>query len=706
MKKVYLHSLLFIGLIVLIRCTESKPIERFSLVTRHNIYNSVIDSLSPLSVGNGNFAFTVDATGLQTFPEFYSKGIPLGTMSNWGWHTGENPENYFLPDVYKTYMVHGREIDYVHQYRAGEDEHKVAASDWLRANPHRIHLGMIGLQILKNDGSEIAVEDINNNMQSLYLWTGVIESDFKIEGSTVNVLTTCHPNRDLISAKIVSELIKDKRLNIRLHFPLGTSSPAGYDFGSPDKHTTSIISENDSMTLFSRSQDSDTYYVTVYHSTGKIRQSGAHMYIIEPDPADSSFEFSCQFSKTIPDDGFCDFPAVQKASLESWENYWNSGGAVDFSGCTDPRAFELERRVILSQYLTRIQCSGYLPPAETGLTYNSWFGKFHLEMHWWHTVHFALWHHEEILVRQMEYYSRIKENARETARHQGYKGTRWPKMTDPEGRESPSMVGTYLIWQQPHPIFYAELLYQNSEDQKAILVKYSDIVFETADFMGSYMWLDTAQSRYVLGPVLIPAQESLSRETTINPAFELVYWYWGLRTAQEWKKRLGLKEDPLWNDIIKKISLLAVKDGLYLCSEDTEDSYSNQRYLSDHPIVAGINGVLPETKLVDNRILGNSLDTIVKKWNWESTWGWDFPMLAMSAAAIGRGEQAVDFLLMDAPKNRYLVNGHNYQDARLAIYLPGNGGLLTAIARMCVSDQFPHNGKWDVKWENLNKYPK
>lgn len=67
-------------------------------------------------------------------------------------------------------------------------------------------------------------------------------------------------------------------------------------------------------------------------------------------------------------------------------------------------------------------------------------------------------------------------------------------------------------------------------------------------------------------------------------------------------------------------------------------------------------------------------------------------------------EQSVDFLFMDAPKNRYLPNGHNFQDAtRLMIYLPGNGGLLTAVANMCTSKTFPKNGKWNVKWENLNR---
>jgi protein-glucosylgalactosylhydroxylysine glucosidase len=704
MKNPCVNILFFIIILVLFSCNEVIHIDRFALVTRHNVHNSEIDSLNVFSVGNGRFTYTADVTGLQTFPEFYSRGISLGTMSEWGWHTGLNPENYNLSDVYRTYRVHGRDVDYVHQFKAGDGERKAAATSWLRANPHRIHLGMIGLQLFTKDGKEAVIGNIENNIQSLYLWTGAIESTFTVDGTPVRVLTVCHPDQDMISARIESKMIGEGRLKLKINFPFGTSDPNGYDFNSPEKHITKIITSNAGETIFERSQDKDKYYVKLLHKGSVVKQAAQHLFIIEPDPADSTFEFSCSFSKDMNDIEPVDFDATQEATRLSWEKFWMEGGAVDFSECTDPRAFELERRVILSQYLTRIQCSGSFPPAETGLTYNSWFGKFHLEMHWWHAVHFALWNHADVLERQMKFYSDILQNARQTAIHQGYKGTRWPKMTDREGRESPSNVGTYLIWQQPHPIFFAELLYRNAKNKKEVLDKYKDIVFETADFMASYAWYDSAAGKYTLGPVLIPAQESLNKETTINPAFETVYWYWGLKTAAEWKSRLGLKADPLWLDITRKISPLAVKDGLYLCSEDTKDSYTNPRYMSDHPIVSGIYGVMPRTKLVDNRILGNSLDTIMKKWNWRSTWGWDFPMLAMSAAAIGRSEQAIDFIMMDAPKNRYLINGHNYQDARLAIYLPGNGGLLTAVAKMCVSDQFPHNGKWKVKWENLGKY--
>ena len=47
------------------------PIDRLALVRRHNPVIRKADALEPLSVGNGAFAFSVDVTGLQTFPDFY-----------------------------------------------------------------------------------------------------------------------------------------------------------------------------------------------------------------------------------------------------------------------------------------------------------------------------------------------------------------------------------------------------------------------------------------------------------------------------------------------------------------------------------------------------------------------------------------------------------------------------------------------------------
>ncbi len=47
-------------------------------------------------VGNGNFAFTADITGLQTFQEQYSPLVPLMIEAQWGWHSFPNPSGFTL----------------------------------------------------------------------------------------------------------------------------------------------------------------------------------------------------------------------------------------------------------------------------------------------------------------------------------------------------------------------------------------------------------------------------------------------------------------------------------------------------------------------------------------------------------------------------------------------------------------------------------
>ena len=130
-----------------------------------------------------------------------------------------------------------------------------------------------------------------------------------------------------------------------------------------------------------------------------------------------------------------------------------------------------------------------MPPQETGETFNSWFGKPHLEMHWWHAAHFALWNRAPMLERSLPWYTTILPEARAIARRQGYRGVRWPKMVDPAGHDSPSGVGPFLIWQQPHPIYLSELVYRAHPD-RATLDRHREVVFESAEFMASYPFWD------------------------------------------------------------------------------------------------------------------------------------------------------------------------------------------------------------------------
>jgi hypothetical protein len=362
---------------------------------------------------------------------------------------------------------------------------------------------------------------------------------------------------------------------------------------------------------------------------------------------------------------------VLEASGEAWGKFWSGGGAVEIE--TSP---ELERRVVLSEYLTAIQCSGSRPPQETGLTCNSWYGKFHLEMHWWHAAHFALWGRTALLERSLAWYASILPKARETAGRQGYRGARWPKMVGPEGRDSPSPIGPLLIWQQPHIIAMAELC-RRENPARTTLERYRDVVFESAEFMSSYaVWRD---GRFVLGPPVIPAQENHPAIETWNPTFELEYWAQALGVAQEWRRALGLGPNEQWERVRVGLARLPVKDGVYLAHENCPQTFTERN--RDHPSMLGALGVLRGSK-VDSATMKRTLERVFATWKWDDTWGWDYPMVAMTAARLEEPRRAIDALMMKSPKNEWLINGHNYQRANLPLYLPGNGGLLAAVALM------------------------
>lgn len=691
-----------------IAASSDRKINRHALVTRHNITLTKADSLTPLSVGNGEFAFTADITGLQTFAEYRDKGMPLRTLSQWGWHSLPNPEGYTLSDVLESYDVAGRSVPYASDgnYPRGYSP----SATWLRSNPHRLDLGRIGLRLSKPDGSLAHIEDLTKTTQTLDLWTGSLNSQFEFDGHPVSVRTVCHPARDTLAIRVESPLIELGRLSVRLAFPYGSTDwRNSADWTSPNRHQTqSHIGNGEAK--FTRILDSDRYYVRLLSPTkGRIEAVSQHEYEIR-QPNGQVLEVVFAFSPKMNAEPVPDFEKVRAAAESHWRNFWNKGAAIDFSQCTDARAPELERRVILSQYLTAINCSGSYPPQETGLVCNSWHGKFHLEMHWWHAVHFALWDRLELLEKSLSWYQSILPAARATAQMQGYKGVRWPKMTSPDGRESPSSVGVFLIWQQPHPIYYAELCYRTRKNRQT-LEQYRELVFETAEFMASYAEWDPKNQRYVLGPALIPAQESYGRDrrTNLNPTFELAYWHWALEAAQQWRQRLGMERDPKWDDVISKLSRPHIREGVYTAIET--EPFTIYR---DHPSMVAAFGFLPRTPLIEPDIMKRTYDHVLENWDWPSTWGWDYPMLAMTAARLGEPEKAVDALFIESPKNRYLANGHNYQSLRLPLYLPGNGGLLTAVAMMTAgwdgcpprpSPGFPDNGKWNIRWEGLRPLP-
>jgi hypothetical protein len=647
-------------------------------VARHSPRYRSLNPGAPLSVGNGEFCFTADVTGLQTFPDAHpggsegdiSPGTLLGTMAQWGWHSTPAP-SYDLRESQRMYDTpHGR-VPYVDLTTTSAIHNQYGATpaeEWLRNNPHRLDLGRIGLWtpgILADVGS---IDDID---QHLDLLTGILTSKFRLGSRSFTVNTAAHPRRDAVA--ILIETDDDERVGIRIRFSYGSEAWGNAaDWSRPDHHQSEAVTAADGW-LVDRQVDDTTYQARITAGSATLDRVGDHEYVVS---ARGSLAVTVEFTSNRARSEPLQAAVVHKNSTLHWNRFWSTGAAIDFSASTDPRAVELERRVVLSQYLTAIQCAGSTPPAETGLTANSWRGKFHLEMHWWHAAHFALWDRVELLERSLPWYESILDRSRATAREQGLRGARWPKQVGPEGREAPSSIGPFLVWQQPHPIHLAELVYRARRD-RATLERWASIVFATAEFMAAFA--SASPAGFALGPPLIPAQESyaVDRAAGKNPTFELAYWSWALEIASKWRERLGLPPEPQWRRVARGMAAPPQAEGRYLALETPPGLVRE-----DHPSLLFGLGLVPETQVIDVDVMRRTLDDVLRDWDWDSTWGWDFPAVAMTATRLGRPDIAVDSLMMERPKNTFLSNGHNWQTSALPLYLPGNGSLLVAVAIM------------------------
>ena len=712
----------------------SAAIDRNAVVSRNNPVITKADTLASLSVGNGHFATTVDVTGLQSYPLDYKNGVPLCAMSDWGWHQYPNSKNLKPSESEKSFdFGHGHKEIYAVEYKKKEDGRHKEATEFLRVNPHRLNLGAIGLYLTDEKGKQISLYQLTDIRQEQKLFDGEILSSFVANGKKVEVTTGAHPSKDALYARIKSELLADKRATLRLRFPYPTGKHAddASDWTKPERHRSEIISQTDNHTIIKRTLDATTYYVLLqWEGKADIKKLASHDF--ELSSPDNTLAIAVEYLPGLPSISGSprfSYDLYHIAATNFWRSWWNSGAIVDFSSCTDPRAKELERRVVLSQYLTQINCANNMPPQESGLTYNTWFGRPHLEMTWWHVVDFALWNRPEVVAQILKWYNDIAYPvARKIAERQGFKGIRWMKMTDPWAGEAPSNTGSFLIWQQPHYIYLAEEMYRANPSAETIR-EYGEQVEATAEFIADFVSFDAAQKRYILKGATA-MQECMTKDISYNQPFELAYWSYGLSVAQKWRERQGKARVALWDDIIKNLSPLPEAGDIYTAGIAIGAAKNHEAFdpfdapakkvetfadkcRNDHPAVLGACGLLPYTSLYNMEKMKTTLDWVMKNWNWQTTWGWDYGMIAMSAARLGDPETALKALLIDTQKNTYLPSGHNFQTPdRLRIYLPGNGALLTAIAMMCAgwdgcddkgNPGFPKNGKWDVKWEGLKR---
>lgn len=699
MKK--LISVLFCVFFLAANINGQERINRKAVVDRHRIVTTRTNPKSPAQVGNGEFAFGVDITGLQTF-------VPFNTMSQWSWHSFPLPEGCRVEDFKRLTMdTHGREVPYE---IPNPDQPKISA--WLAGNPHRFNLGRIGFKLTRTDGTVVTEADLTEARQEVDLWTGIIYSRFKLDGIPVLVKTACHPASDAIGVSVESPLIRKGQLSVFLDFPYAKDDQFQDYLGTydkPDAHRSFLKELKKGRALIARNMDDTHYYTSLrWTSPARLQHGGGdapHHFELLPEKTDR-LEFSCLYSQEEKS-GVPTAKQIFSESTGSWKSFWESGAAIDLSASKDPRWKELERRIVLSQFVMKINEAGSLPPQESGLVNNGWYGRFHFEMIWWHGVHYALWNRWSLLDKSLSVYSSYLNTSEDRAKRQGYKGARWPKCTANFDREWPNLIHATLIWQQPHPIYFAELDYRLHPTRET-LEKWKRVIFGTADFMADYAFYKKERDQYVLGPPVYIVSENTKPETTMNPAFELSYWRFGLRVANEWRKRLSLPVNKDWKQVEEKLSPLPVQDGVYVTHEGIQDMWS--KYAFEHPALIGTYGMLPGDG-VDISTMDKTLTKVHTTWKLHDTWGWDFPMLAMCAARLGRTELAIDYLL-NYPAFAFDEHGLVGGGRAPFPYFPGNGGLLTAVALMAggwdgcpdrKAPGFPHDDSWQVRSEGFNK---
>lgn len=699
MKKLISLVSLFCLSVFLPLSVMGEPIDREAVVKRHRVCTTGTLLKSPAQVGNGKFAFGMDITGLQTF-------VPFNTLSDWSWHSFPLPEGMRAED-YRPVAVetHGKKIAY--ELR-NPDQPEL--SEWLTKNPHRYNLGRIGFRLLREDGTEAREIDLGNARQEIDLWTGVVYSRFELNRKEVKVRTVCHPDKDMIGVSIESELLNDGNMSIYLDFPYPDGRYFKHYIGRYDTisgHTSTFEKLAPNSVRITRTMDDTHYYATLDWTgpaTFSRESEKAHTFLLQPRHT-STFSFTCCFSPEPVADVTEPVASIERKSAASWEKYWRSGAAVDLSGSKDPRWLELERRIVLSQYLMRANESGLFPPQESGLVNNGWFGRFHFEMIWWHGVHYGLWNRMECFDNYLNVYKDFMPKALERAKSEGRSGARWPKCTGNFNREWPGSAHAYLIWHEPHPIYFAEMQYRQKPAPET-LEKLKDVVLNTADYMADYLFYDKKTKQYVLGPPVVVVSENTDPLQTINPIFELGYFRYGLRTALEWADRLGLSEKRTkkWKEVLSKMAPLPVADGVYTTYEGIPDMWT--KYTYEHPALTGVYGMLPGDG-VDLPTFKHTLEKVCKEWQFNRIWGWDFPMLAMAAARTGQPALAIDMLMH--PSAGFQFDEHGLATGGPFPYFPSNGALLTAVAMMCggwdgsegEAPGFPKDGSWTVRYEGF-----
>jgi hypothetical protein len=292
-------------------------------------------------------------------------------------------------------LTHGRNVSY-----DIPDPNLPGASQWLIGNPNRINLGRIGL---KYKGATLSAAQISHPVQELDVWNGVITSTFSIDDEVVKVITQGDFDTDSVVFHIESQLVATGDLEVEFDFPYPPIHSTKYKYevfvgvyDFPLNHSTSIMkisqASDDEAHIYHELQETSYYVNLRWPAVAPLTLSKndpansaavtAHQYTLSSKAHGSGksevMEFSANFA---PESQRADLPAtIRRRNTRGWNQYWRRGGFVDVvTSSSNPKANELQRRIVLSQYHVRVNsAASRQSPQESGLMNNGWYGKFAL----------------------------------------------------------------------------------------------------------------------------------------------------------------------------------------------------------------------------------------------------------------------------------------------------------------------------------------
>lgn len=584
-------------------------------IIKYNLKFNHIDSKNPVTIGNGDFAITLDQTGTQSLYETY-KDIPLSTMSNknWFYKDKKNIKPSYVDG--KAYMLFNLDNDPNYQIN--------------RQYPFKYSF----MQILLYDNDKlIDINNIKDVKQELDLYKGIVTSSFNYKEKINKTISFIYQDHDEFNFKLQSD-----NLNLALKFNYPSYTKNGYRLDI----LPNVLVKEDRITLLYDDKNSLSF---------KLKSSSNYQIVENTLIFDDN---NVSFSLALDE--------IKEGKL--LDEFWKCDNGIIIDN------EELVKKMVLSKYLLHVNSTGIYPPQESGLTYNCWNSKFHLEMHLIHSLWNIYNNHVGDLVKSFDYYLSIMPSSLKRASLNGYKGLRFPKMTGPDGEDSPSNIGPLLIWQAPHILFMLQEIYYlyNKEN---IIKKYEPLISGTIDFMISFLTLK--DSKYQMLDPLLEACESIPLDRCQNPSFELEYWRYTLERQPKIDTVLYGHQRYDYLYITSKIITPKEDDGIYLKTYGVIDKYDLYK---DHPTEGFLMSFF-KSKIVDKEKMVKTIDYILKNMDLSSYWGWDFPFLGLSLLNCGEIEKSIEVTQLNTINNQYLYNGYNTSPRDdLKAYLPGNGAFL------------------------------